>query len=168
MVHGCSFGAFHAVNIAFRHPHLFGRVLALSGKYDMTNFFGGYYDDNIYFNSPNHFVPNLSDPAVLDALRRQEYDVILMDAQMPEMDGEQAARIIIERYTSDKRPRLVAVTANALESDRERFLSMGFDDYVSKPIQVEELTRVLQSTKSLPRKTTRPLRMPNPSTSQGD
>ncbi len=40
IAHGCSFGAYHAVNIAFRHPHLFGRVLALSGKYDMSNFFG--------------------------------------------------------------------------------------------------------------------------------
>ncbi len=46
MTHGCSFGAYHAVNIAFRHPHLFGRVLALSGKYDMSGFFSGYYDDN--------------------------------------------------------------------------------------------------------------------------
>ena len=60
MTHGCSFGAYHAVNIAFRHPHLFGRVLALSGKYDMSNFFGGYTDDNIYFNTPSQFVPNLN------------------------------------------------------------------------------------------------------------
>ena len=72
MAHGCSFGAFHALNIAFRHPHLFGRVLALSGKYDMSGFFGGYYDDNIYYNSPNHFVPNLADAGVLDALRRMD------------------------------------------------------------------------------------------------
>lgn len=95
---------------------------------------------------------------VLEALRRQEYDIVLMDVQMPEMDGEQAASIIIERYPRDKRPRLVAVTANALEGDRERFLSIGFDDYISKPIPVEELIRVLQNTVPLPRKNIHPLR----------
>jgi esterase/lipase superfamily enzyme len=76
MAHGCSFGAYHALNIAFRHPHLFGRVLALSGKYDMGSFFDGYYDDNIYFHTPSHYVPGLGDPAVLDALRRM--DIILV------------------------------------------------------------------------------------------
>jgi len=104
----------------------------------------------------------------LEALRRQEYDIILMDAQMPEMDGEQAARIIIERYPPGKRPRLAAVTANALEGDRERFLSVGFDDYISKPIQVEELIRVLKNTVPLPRKTTRPLRLDSETTHSGD
>jgi esterase/lipase superfamily enzyme len=75
MAHGCSFGAYHAVNLAFRHPYLFGRVLAFSGKYDMSSFFGGYYDSNIYLNTPSHFVPNLNDPGVLNALRRM--DIIL-------------------------------------------------------------------------------------------
>jgi esterase/lipase superfamily enzyme len=79
MTHGCSFGAYHAVNIAFRHPHLFGRVLALSGKYDMSNFFGGYYDDNIYFNTPSHFVPNLSNHWQLEGMRR--LDIILVTGQ---------------------------------------------------------------------------------------
>jgi esterase/lipase superfamily enzyme len=45
-------------------------VLALSGKYDMSGFFGGYYDDNIYYNTPSHYVPNLSDHNQLEALRR--------------------------------------------------------------------------------------------------
>ncbi len=79
IAHGCSFGAYHAVNIAFRHPHLFGRVLALSGKYDMSGFFDGYYDDNIYFNTPSHYVPNLSAGPQLDALRR--LDIILAIGQ---------------------------------------------------------------------------------------
>jgi len=76
IAHGASFGAYHAVNIAFRHPHLFGRVLALSGKYDMSNFFDGYYDDNIYANTPSHFIPNLSDAQHIEALRRM--DIILV------------------------------------------------------------------------------------------
>ena len=73
--HGCSFGAYHALNIALRHPQIFGRVLAFSGKYDMTSFFDGYYDDNIYFNTPSHFVPNLTDPSLLEAIRR--VDIIM-------------------------------------------------------------------------------------------
>lgn len=72
IAHGCSFGAYHAMNIALRHPHRFGRVLAFSGKYDMSSFFGGYMDDNIYFNMPNRYVPNLSDHGILEAIRRMD------------------------------------------------------------------------------------------------
>jgi esterase/lipase superfamily enzyme len=75
MVHGCSFGAYHAVNLAFRHPHRFGRVLALSGKYDMSNFFGGFHNEEIYFHSPRQFVANLHDGYQLGALR--SLDIIL-------------------------------------------------------------------------------------------
>lgn len=80
--HGCSFGAFHAANFAFRHPHLFHKVVALSGRYDLTlsvehfrNLFDGHYDEHVYFNTPSHFVPNLSDPHTLDHLRR--LDIVL-------------------------------------------------------------------------------------------
>ena len=79
MSHGCSFGAYHAVNIAFRHPHLFGRVLALSGKYDMRRFFGGYYEDTPYHNTPSHFVPQMHDHNQLEALRRM--DIVLVAGQ---------------------------------------------------------------------------------------
>ena len=75
MVHGCSFGAYHALNIALRHPHRFGRVLALSDKYDMTSFFGGYYSEELYFHTPRHYVPNLQDMHQLSALRSM--DIIL-------------------------------------------------------------------------------------------
>ncbi|MBE2236498.1 MAG: esterase family protein [Caldilineaceae bacterium] len=87
--HGCSFGAYHAVNIAFRHPHLFGRVLALSGKYDMSGFFGGYYDDTIYYNTPSHYVPQLQDHHQLEALRRM--DIILVAGQQdPNIENNRA------------------------------------------------------------------------------
>lgn len=86
---------------------------------------------------------------VLEALRRQQYDVVLLDMQMPEMDGEEAARQIVKRWPASQRPRLVAMTANALEGDRERYLSLGLDDYVSKPICIEELKRALEETPSL-------------------
>jgi esterase/lipase superfamily enzyme len=75
MALGCSFGAYHAVNIGLRHPHLFGRVIGMSGKYDMTSFFDGYYDDNVYYHTPTHYVPNLSDPGYIHRL--QNLDIIL-------------------------------------------------------------------------------------------
>jgi CheY-like chemotaxis protein len=82
-----------------------------------------------------------------------------MDMQMPEMDGEEASRQILQHWPNDKRPRLIAMTANALEGDRERYLTAGLDGYVSKPIKVEELKQALEAVNPLPRKNTRPLRL---------
>jgi esterase/lipase superfamily enzyme len=79
IAHGCSFGAYHAMNMALRHPDLFSRVVALSGKYDMSSFFSGYYDENIYFHTPSHYVPNL-DGAHLDAVRRLEIIIAVGEA----------------------------------------------------------------------------------------
>lgn len=78
----------------------------------------------------------------VEAVERQQYDVIFMDVQMPEMDGVEATHEIIKRFGS-KRPIIVAMTANAMEGDREKFLGEGMDDYVSKPISNEALKKVL-------------------------
>ncbi|CAN5359746.1 esterase family protein [soil metagenome] len=59
---GASLGAYHAANIAFRHPDLVSNLISLSGAFDISDFFGGYFDDNIYFNSPFHYLPNMTDP----------------------------------------------------------------------------------------------------------
>lgn len=85
----------------------------------------------------------------LEALERQEYDVILMDVQMPEMDGVTAAAHIRQRYPQ-RAPRIIAMTADALEGDRERYLEAGMDDYISKPVRVEELIQALQKCQPLP------------------
>jgi len=74
---------------------------------------------------------------VLQALERQPYDVILMDVQMPEMDGIEAAKRIRERWHNG--PKIIAITAYALEGDMDRCLNAGMDDYISKPIKIEEL-----------------------------
>ncbi len=74
---------------------------------------------------------------VLQALERQPYDIILMDVQMPEMDGLEAAKNIRERWHNG--PKIIAITAYALEGDRDRCLNVGMDDYISKPIQLDEL-----------------------------
>ena len=79
----------------------------------------------------------------IQALDRQPYDVILMDVQMPEMDGLEATRQICGRWPSGARPRIIAMTANAMQGDREICLEAGMDDYVSKPIRVEELMQAL-------------------------
>ncbi|MDH7475745.1 MAG: response regulator, partial [Anaerolineae bacterium] len=81
---------------------------------------------------------------VLEALGRQHYDVVLMDVQMPEMDGVEATRRIRERWGEDGRPWVIAMTAHALSGDRERYLDLGMDDYISKPVQVGELVQALQ------------------------
>jgi CheY-like chemotaxis protein len=81
---------------------------------------------------------------VVAALQRQVYDVILMDVQMPEMDGVAATRHIRREFPAERQPWIIAMTANALEGDREAYLATGMDDYVSKPVRVEDLTQALQ------------------------
>jgi CheY-like chemotaxis protein len=78
----------------------------------------------------------------VQALERQKYDVVLMDVQMPEMDGVEATTKIREQFGED-RPWIIALTANALQGDRERYLGVGMDDYISKPIRVEDLAKAL-------------------------
>src|SRR5436305_6504313 len=81
---------------------------------------------------------------VLEALQRQRYDVILMDVQMPEMDGLEASRAIHEDWPIEERPRIVALTANAMQGDREECLAAGMDDYLTKPIQIQALQEALE------------------------
>jgi PAS domain S-box-containing protein len=80
----------------------------------------------------------------IEALERQAYDVVLMDVQMPELDGFEASREINRRWPRGRRPRIVAMTANAMQGDRERCEAAGMDDYVSKPIRVDELVAALE------------------------
>jgi len=84
----------------------------------------------------------------VECVIRQTYDVVLMDVQMPEMDGLQAAQEICRRWPADGRPRLVAMTANAMQGDREACLAAGMDDYVTKPIRVEALVAALMQTQA--------------------
>jgi signal transduction histidine kinase/DNA-binding response OmpR family regulator len=81
---------------------------------------------------------------VLDALHLHPYDVILMDVQMPEMDGLEATQRICQEFAVGVRPRIIAVTANAMQHDREECLTAGMDDYISKPFQPQELIEALK------------------------
>ena len=80
----------------------------------------------------------------IEHIRSVPYDVVLMDVQMPEMDGLTAARRICSEWPRDERPRLIAITANAVSGDREECLEAGMDDYVAKPIRVGELVAALE------------------------
>jgi CheY-like chemotaxis protein len=79
---------------------------------------------------------------VLQAVKRQSYDVVLMDVQMPEMDGLEATRAVLDMKLN-KRPKILAMTAYALEGDKERCLRAGMDGYISKPVKLEELRNAL-------------------------
>ncbi len=80
---GCSLGAYHAMNIATKYPQYFNKILGMSGRYDLTHevgyfrdLFDGYHDQDIYFNNPVQFLPNLQDPTILQELRR--LDIIMV------------------------------------------------------------------------------------------
>jgi CheY-like chemotaxis protein len=79
---------------------------------------------------------------VLDALHIADYHVVLMDVHMPEMDGLEATRQVRKRFP-DRRPRIIAMTANAMQGDREACLEAGMDDYISKPVKLGDLKEVI-------------------------
>lgn len=91
-----------------------------------------------------HTVDIVSDgQKAVEATRSTEYDVILMDCQMPEMNGYEAARLIRQRYGSVDRPPVIALTANAMATDRQDCIDAGMDDYIAKPVSLRTLTKVL-------------------------
>jgi PAS domain S-box-containing protein len=79
----------------------------------------------------------------VEAVEKGDYNIVFMDMQMPVMDGEEASRWIMEHIPAERRPKLIALTANALSGDREHYLSLGLDEYLSKPIRLEELEAML-------------------------
>jgi CheY-like chemotaxis protein/HPt (histidine-containing phosphotransfer) domain-containing protein len=85
---------------------------------------------------------------VVEAVKRQKYDVVFMDVQMPEMDGFEATAVIRDQMPANRQPRIVAMTANAMEGDRELCLAARMDDYVAKPIRVGELQAALERSYS--------------------
>ena len=84
----------------------------------------------------------------IEHIERQRYDVVLMDVQMPELDGLEASRRILARWPCGQRPRIVAMTANAMQGDREACLAAGMDDYITKPIRVDQLVDALARSRA--------------------
>lgn len=97
------------------------------------------------------FVPTVvaDGMAVLAAFEQEDYDLVLMDVQMPKLDGREATRRLRAELPAQRQPRIVAVTASALEGDREACLESGMDAYLTKPLRSEVLRRVLSETTPL-------------------
>jgi CheY-like chemotaxis protein len=79
----------------------------------------------------------------LDILRKQHYDVVLMDMQMPKMDGLEATKVIVNTWAKHERPWIIAMTANAMREDREKCFAVGMQDYITKPVRTAELQAAL-------------------------
>ena len=108
VAHGCSFGAFHAANIALRHPQHFRRLVALSGRYDLTrsigsfrDLFDGHYDQDVYFHTPLHFVPLLEDQSILRQYRAMEI-IFVVGREDPFYDSTRAmSKVLCEKGVSN-------------------------------------------------------------------
>lgn len=109
IVHGCSLGAFQAASLVFRHPHLFRKLVAFSGRYDLTmrvesfgDLFDGYYDDEIYFHTPTHFLPGLACEWQLEKLRQVDIVLTIGDAD-PFFDNNRYLSRLLEEKRVDHR-----------------------------------------------------------------
>ena len=102
--HGCSLGAFHAANMVFRHPDKFQRLIAFSGRYNLTegvewfaDLFNGYYDENIYFNTPTHFLPSLNCEQRLRALRDTDITLVIGREDPFRCNNEKLSQILWQK-----------------------------------------------------------------------
>ena len=102
--HGCSLGAFHASNIAFKYPQLFKKLVAFSGRFDLTmrvdcfrDLFDGYYDENVYFNTPAHFLPNLQHDHLVQSLRNMDIVITIGEEDPFRMNNEYISRVLTEK-----------------------------------------------------------------------
>ena len=86
----------------------------------------------------------LNGAEALAAVARETFDIVLLDVQMPVMDGLECARRLRAEYPEPKRPWIIAMTANALEGDRELCLAAGMDDYTSKPVRTPVIAAALR------------------------
>lgn len=94
---GCSFGGYHAMNIALRHPDVFHAVFSFGGAFNAMQFMNGHYDNDCYFNLPMHFLPNVNDPAILDQYRRNTYVLATGAEDMCRGENEQMATILRQK-----------------------------------------------------------------------
>ncbi len=105
LVTGTSFGAYHAVNFAFRYPWMVRKLVALSGRYDVKGFMNGYYDDDVYFNCPADFLPNLTDEAYLSPMRQMEIILLCGEHDI----ALNSTRLVSEALTAKNVPHELAI-----------------------------------------------------------
>jgi PAS domain S-box-containing protein len=80
----------------------------------------------------------------IDELKRVRYDLVFMDVQMPEMDGIEATKYIVQNWNADERPFIIAMTANVMQGDKEKCLNAGMDDYLSKPVVIDDVQSIIK------------------------
>jgi len=96
-VTGCSLGAYHALTMALRHPDVFTSCIGMGGAFDLTRFLDGYFDDDAYLLSPQHFLPNLTDPWFLDRYRQNKWVLVTGEHDICRAATEQAAHLFAEK-----------------------------------------------------------------------
>jgi esterase/lipase superfamily enzyme len=108
---GCSFGAYHALNFALKHPDLTSAAITMSGSFDLKPFMDGYYDNDFYLNNPVDYIPNLTDPWFLDRYRKMrlvlaagDHDICLGENfRMAEMLGKKGIPHLLDVWTGGER-----------------------------------------------------------------
>jgi esterase/lipase superfamily enzyme len=91
---GCSFGAYHALTMALRHPDIFTDCITMGGAFDITRFFDGYYDEDVYLLCPPHFLPGLDNPWFLDRMRANKWVLATGEADICRIETEQTAGLL--------------------------------------------------------------------------
>lgn len=94
---GASFGGYHAMNFALRHPDLFSDCVTMGASFDIAQFLNGYYDNDCYFNCPMHFLPNMSDPWYFDRYRRNRYVLVTGEHDMCWNANERLAAVFRDK-----------------------------------------------------------------------
>lgn len=107
--HGCSLGAFHAANLAFRHPTLFQKLAAFSGRYDLTlevecfrSLLDDHYDEDVYYNTPTHFLAQLEDAPTLEALRAMDMVFVIGEEDPFRKNNEDLSQILRDKGIDHK------------------------------------------------------------------
>jgi esterase/lipase superfamily enzyme len=99
---GASFGAYHALNFAFRHPEQVGRVIGMSGLYDIKEVTDGYSDENVYFQNPCDYLVHEHDPSRLDALRRLDTILVVGREDAAHANNEYLSRLLSSKHIPHK------------------------------------------------------------------
>lgn len=120
-VTGCSFGAYHAVVLALRHPEAFTACITMGGAFDVTQFLDGFADSDAYFLNPTHFLPNLSDPAYLDRFRRNKWVLVTGEHDICRRANEAFSAVL----TSKRVPHSLHVWGHGSKHDWPDWRSMA-------------------------------------------
>ena len=120
-VTGCSFGAYHAMVMALRHPDLFTSCISMGGAFDIMRFLHGYFDEDAYLLSPSHFLPNLTDPWFLERCRQNKWVLVTGERDICRPDTEHAARLLSHKDI----PHSLHVWGNGSEHDWPEWVKMA-------------------------------------------